>query len=235
MKKIWHRFSINLLSLIVVMLVVMVQAKADPITFTANTTGVFNSGTCVTCTVDNNIVPTITSSGGGGLSAIGFVGNTGLSNTPQFTVSLDMGQSATITLGSLVGASSVPLGTGPSFTGSTFALNVNFTMPTGTTPSPGALSATLTGQLTQTSSGVQFQFSGTPLTFMQGGQTFTLTLQPSTVVVNALTPVPLTATLSLVGGGGGTAPVPEPTTLLLLGSGLATISGILKKRKKPVS
>ena len=214
------------------MLVGMIQAKADPITFTANTTGVFNQGTCVTCTADNNIVPTITSSGGGGLSAIGFVGNTGTSNTPQFSVSLDMGQSVTVTLGSLVGASSVPLGTGPSFTGSTFALNVNFTVPAGTTPSPGTLTATLTGQLTQSSTGVQFQFSGTPLTFMQGGQAFTLNLQPSTVVVNAQTPVPLTATLSLVGGGGGTAPIPEPTTLLLLGSGLATMSGMLKRRKK---
>ena len=232
MKKIWHRFSLNLFCLTVVMLVGMMQAKANPITFTANTTGIFNQGTCVTCTVDNNIVPTITSSGGGGLSAIGFVGNTGLSNTPQFSVSLDTGQSVTVTLGSLAGASSVPLGTGPSFTGSTFALNVNFTVPAGTTPSPGTLTATLTGQLTQSSTGVQFQFSGTPLTFMQGGQAFTLNLQPSTVVVNAQTPVPLTATLSLVGGGGGTAPIPEPTTLLLLGSGLATMSGMLKRRKK---
>ena len=231
MKKTWHRFSLHLLPLAVALLFVAIQAKAAPITFTANTTGVFNQGTCVTCTVDNNIVPTITSSGGGGLSAIGFVGNTGTSNTPQFSVSLDMGQSVTVTLGSLAGASSVPLGTGPSFTGSTFALNVNFTVPAGTTPSPGMLTATLTGQLTQSSAGVQFQFSGTPLTFTQGGQTFTLNLQPSTVIVNAQTPVPLTATLTLVGGG-GTAPVPEPTTLLLLGSGLATMSGMLKRRKK---
>lgn len=233
MKKIWHRFSFSLLNLAVVMLFIGIQVKADPITFTANTTGVFNQGTCVTCMVDNNIVPTITSSGGGGLSAIGFVGNTGISNTPQFSVSLDNGQSATITLGSLTAASSVPLGTGPSFTGSTFSLNVSFTLPTGTTPNPGTLTALLSGQLTQSSTGVQFQFSGTPLTFMQGGQSFILNLQPNTIVVNAQSSVPLTATLTL-NGSGTPAPVPEPATLLLLGSGLASISGILKRRKKRV-
>jgi hypothetical protein len=226
MKKTWERVGLSTLTLAVILLFVALQVQADPITLTANTTGTFNQGTCVTCTVDNNVVPTITSSGGGGLSAIGFISNTGTSNTPQFTVALDLGQSATVTLGTFTAASSVPLGTGPSFTGSTFALNVSFTAPAGTTPNPGVFTATLTGQLTQTSSGVVLQFSNAPLTFTQGGQIFTLVLQPNSVVIGTQSNVPLTATLTAI---------PEPATLLLLGGGLAAIGSVLKRRRKPTS
>ncbi len=231
MKNSWGRFWLGTLNLGVALFFVALQAQAAPITFTANTTGTFNQGTCVTCSVDNNVVPTITASGGGGLSAIGFISNTGISNTPQFSVSLDTGQSMQVTLGTLTAASTVGLGTGPSFTGSTFALNVSFLAPVGTTPGPGVFTTTLTGQLTQTSAGVQLQFNGAPLSFTQGGQTFTLTLQPNSIVLNTLSNVALTATLSL----GGAAPVHSPTTLLLLGTGLATLSGIIKRRKKRVA
>jgi PEP-CTERM motif len=227
----WEKSWVQVLHLTAVLLFLAITVSAAPITFTANTTGTFSQGTCVTCTVDNNVVPTITSSGGGGLSAIGFVSNTGTSNTPQFTVSLDTGQSVMVTLGTLTAASSVPAGTGPSFTGSTFALNVNFTVPAGTTPGSGTLAATITGQLTQSSSGVQLQFSGSPLSFTQGGQAFTLTLQPTTITLNTQSSVPLTAILSL----GGAAPIPEPATLILLGSGLATLARAMKRRRKKIT
>ncbi|MFN7929978.1 MAG: PEP-CTERM sorting domain-containing protein [Blastocatellia bacterium] len=224
----WEKACVQAFRLTTALFLLVGVAMAAPITFTANTTGTFNQGTCVTCTVDNNVVPTITSSGGGGLAAIGFVSSTGTNNTPQFTTTLDTGQSALVTLGTLTAASSVPLGTGPNFTGSTFALNVSFIAPAGTTPNSGALTATLTGQLTQTSSGVQLQFNSTPLTFTQGGQTFTLTLQPSTVTLTTQSNVALTAMLTL----GGAAAIPEPTTLLLLGSGPAALSGLVKRRGK---
>lgn len=232
MKNTWEKFGLSALNLAAVLLFIAVQAQAAPITFTANATGSFNQGTCVTCAVDNNVVPTITSSGGGGLSAIGFISSTGLSNTPQFSVSLDNGQSVTVTLGSFTAASTIPLGTGPSFTGSTFALNVSFLAPAGTSPNPGVINATLTGQLTQSSSGVQLQFNATPLTFAQGGQIFTLLLQPNSILLNTLSNVPLTALLTL---NGGAAPIPEPATLLLLGSGLATLGSLMKRRKKPTT
>jgi hypothetical protein len=194
-------------------------AAADPVTFTGAITGSFGAGTCVTCSVDNNVVPTITASGGGGLSAIGFIGNAG-------SVSLNQGQGLTVTLGEFTAATTVPLGTGPNFGGSTFALNVNFTAPAGVTGA-SVFNATLQGQLTQSSAGVQITFTNPLLTFNSSQGVFNLLIQPTTLVVGTTGNAPLTALLSFAA-----TPIPEPATLLLLGGGLAGIAALMKRRRE---
>lgn len=195
---------------------------ADPVTFTGTATGSFAAGTCVTCSVDNNVVPTITASGGGGLSALAFIPTA----APSFSASLDQNQGVTVTLGQFTADSTVPLGTGPSFNGSTFALNLSFAAPTGVTGA-SVFNATLTGQLTQSSAGVQINFTNPLLTFNSSQGVFNLLLQPSALLVGTTSNVPLTALLSFAA-----TPIPEPATLLLLGSGLAGVAALMKKRRK---
>lgn len=207
---------------VVALLLAASYAAADPVTFNGTANGSFNAGSCVTCAVDNNIVPTITASGGGGLSAIGFI-----QNPTTFAASLNPGQSLTVTLGSFTAASLVPLGSGPNFTGATFALSVAFTAP-GT--ASGVFNSTLTGQLTQTSSGVVVTFTNPVLTFNSGPVTFTLAIDPATLTVNTSCNVPITARLTY----SPAAPIPEPASLVLLGSGLAGLASMLKRRRKPV-
>lgn len=211
------------LSILVALVLASAPLAADPVTFTATATGTFSPGSCVTCSVDNNVIPTITSSGGGGLSAIAFIPTA----TPSFSVALNQNQGVTVTLGSFTADSTVPLGTGPSFTGSTFALNLGFAAPPGVTGA-SVFNATLTGQLTQSSAGVQINFTNPLLTFNSSQGIFNILLQPSTLIVSAGSSVPLTALLSFAA-----TPIPEPATLLLLGSGLAGVAAMMKKRRKP--
>jgi hypothetical protein len=205
------------------------SALADPITLQANTTGAFGAGSSGATVSNGNT--TLTATAGGTSSTINFP-----ANSAQFRVALNPGEVTNITLGTFetTSNSTLPLLSGPNFTGATFTLTITFTVPGDLAPQ--TFNANLRGQIIQTASSAQVQWtSPTTLTFVSPTVgTIRLTIEPTTDINppgagGANPPSEIRARIELVQG---TVVIPEPATLILLGSGLAGLAAAGRKSRR---
>ena len=203
--------AISRVWLMTVLVVVLIgigafQAMADPVTF--STTGVFSiSGTNV-----------VNFTNGNGTTTITFNGTTDAVNTP-----------AGAQFGDIVVITTVPANlTGPTIAGN-FTLNFSEVSPAGAGSLVGSLSGTLgfnTGIASLTFATTSVAIDG-----------FTYTVNPSYTIALPVTGVgggAATGTTTIQGtvtGTSSTTEVPEPSSLLLIGSGLVGLAGVVRLKR----
>lgn len=200
--------SILKTSLMGALLAVMValgtsEAKADPVTF--STSGVF---TCVGCA-------------GNGSNSVTFLGGMGNALMITFTglgsTSLD-----TPTGSSFGNFQTFVSGNGVISASGTFTLTITQTVPIAGSDS---FSATFTGLFSASNSGSGVvNFTVTSVTI--GSTTYAITNNPLNLVPPASNNG-ITTVQGLI-----TSEIPEPTTMLLMGTGLLGIAGVVRRRFK---